>query len=422
MAIKIAQTSAPNTNYLLGTVSSYNSGTGDLVVDVASVVGSGTYTDWSISLQSGATVSAAQYDIGENAYSRNVTLDDLPKTIGSFGFSQVNTALAYNATYHDLTALTALKVKPFLYGTEKAQSTFVNVFGDTSQWDYGSTRYAYSPNAGGIYYSTDLITWTVSNVTTGSYKIAHNGTLFVAYTISTAVSYTSTDGITWTPRTCISLAAANKVVWGAGLFVVINGQNTTYATSPDGQTWTSRTLPASVGNSHLSFVNSVFVLSGISGQIYTSTDGINWTSRVSGQTAILQSCAYFSGKYWVGINGSGTVISSPDLVTWTEKFNLPVPSGNETFQVFTTPTEMYLVANSGLTIKTTDGTTFTIVGFGSSTNNFPAQYKWANSKLITFGEGKILGTSGIVDYGSTPFSGTIRGLYFSTATTMIRTK
>lgn len=54
MAIKVAVTASPSTNYMTGTVTSYNSGTGALVVDVSAVGGSGTFSAWSLSLNAGS--------------------------------------------------------------------------------------------------------------------------------------------------------------------------------------------------------------------------------------------------------------------------------------------------------------------------------------------------------------------------------
>lgn len=48
--VRIARTSAPTTTYMDGTVTAYNSGTGAMTVSVASVLGTGTHTDWSISV------------------------------------------------------------------------------------------------------------------------------------------------------------------------------------------------------------------------------------------------------------------------------------------------------------------------------------------------------------------------------------
>jgi len=59
MTVFIADDAAPSTNNMTGTITSYNSTTGALVVDITSVNGSGTKTAWTIGLsnQSGVTLS-----------------------------------------------------------------------------------------------------------------------------------------------------------------------------------------------------------------------------------------------------------------------------------------------------------------------------------------------------------------------------
>jgi len=47
MSVKIARTAAPS-NWMHGAVTTYNSGTGALVVSVTHILGSGTFTDWTI--------------------------------------------------------------------------------------------------------------------------------------------------------------------------------------------------------------------------------------------------------------------------------------------------------------------------------------------------------------------------------------
>lgn len=63
MSISVARTSAPGTSSMFGVVKTYSSTT--LVVTVASVTGSGTFTDWSISLAA-AAVGAG---LGSNTFS-----------------------------------------------------------------------------------------------------------------------------------------------------------------------------------------------------------------------------------------------------------------------------------------------------------------------------------------------------------------
>lgn len=56
--VMIARTSAPGTTWMAGNVTSYDSGTGALVVNVVWIAGSGTFTDWTISLAGPANPAA----------------------------------------------------------------------------------------------------------------------------------------------------------------------------------------------------------------------------------------------------------------------------------------------------------------------------------------------------------------------------
>ena len=72
MTLVIARTSAPTTTRMSGVVTSYDSGTGALGVTVDSVTGSGTHTDWTVSL-SAAVIGS---DLGKRVIQVKV-IDDL---------------------------------------------------------------------------------------------------------------------------------------------------------------------------------------------------------------------------------------------------------------------------------------------------------------------------------------------------------
>lgn len=61
--VMIARTSAPGTTWMAGNVTSYTSGTGNLVVNVTWAVGTGTFTDWTIGLAGPANPSTALVSI-----------------------------------------------------------------------------------------------------------------------------------------------------------------------------------------------------------------------------------------------------------------------------------------------------------------------------------------------------------------------
>lgn len=79
--IKVKRTSAPTTSYAHTTVSTYNSGTGELTFTLASdrITGSGTYTDWTVEL-SGARGPAGT-GIAEQAVGWTATGGVTPRTL-----------------------------------------------------------------------------------------------------------------------------------------------------------------------------------------------------------------------------------------------------------------------------------------------------------------------------------------------------
>lgn len=58
--VQIARTSDPAGTYMSGVVDSYDSGTGALVVVVSRAVGTGTFTNWTISVTSSSPGSGAE--------------------------------------------------------------------------------------------------------------------------------------------------------------------------------------------------------------------------------------------------------------------------------------------------------------------------------------------------------------------------
>jgi hypothetical protein len=77
-SLSIANTTTP-TNRMFAVVTSYNSGTGALVVNVQAIEGSGTFTAWSIALAFNGVISTGQ--IADNAVT-NVKLDSTVTPIG----------------------------------------------------------------------------------------------------------------------------------------------------------------------------------------------------------------------------------------------------------------------------------------------------------------------------------------------------
>ena len=89
--VVIARTSAP-ANYMAGQITAHNSGTGALIVNVTSFEGSGTYTDWTISLNASSLTAASQAEMesGTEAGLRSVSPLRVKQAIDALATSAVN--------------------------------------------------------------------------------------------------------------------------------------------------------------------------------------------------------------------------------------------------------------------------------------------------------------------------------------------
>lgn len=102
--VRVARTSAPSTTWMQGIITAFNSGTGAMTVDVSTFAGTGTHTDWTISLTGPDALpaaSAAEVRAGTES-AKAVTP---ASQVGSAAFQTLtdaatinwNTALGYNA-------------------------------------------------------------------------------------------------------------------------------------------------------------------------------------------------------------------------------------------------------------------------------------------------------------------------------------
>ena len=86
-----------------------------------------------------------------------------------------------------------------------------------------------------------------------------------------------------------------------------------------GRSWTVR-IPAQTLNYTPAYSPELglFVAVGFSGTILTSPDGITWTTRTSGTTYGLNGVTW-SGTQFVAVGFSGTILTSLDGITWTSR-------------------------------------------------------------------------------------------------------
>lgn len=145
------------------------------------------------------------------------------------------------------------------------------------------------------------------------------------------------------------------------------GGNTTLSGSTDGTTW--RTIDLSSGD-YLSAVvwsgTNTLVTVGQSGAIYTNTTGsASWLLRTSGTTENLFGVAS-SGSLFVAVGAGGTIISSPDGVTWTARISHTTKTLAAVAWCTATTAQFVAVGNGGVIETSPDGVTWTLRSSGTT--------------------------------------------------------
>ena len=162
----------------------------------------------------------------------------------------------------------------------------------------------------GLYYSTDGITWTQSNITTGIFIYVYNANgIWVASSYNSGLWY-SMDGINWN-RSSITNDIWHYIYYANGIWVALSKNGICYST--DGITWTQNNIV----NMYLTKIhnaNGIWVGCSNNG-LYYSTDGITWTQ--SNITDNYFDSVYNANGIWVS-NGSNGAYYSTDGMLWTQ--------------------------------------------------------------------------------------------------------
>lgn len=197
--------------------------------------------------------------------------------------------------------------------------------------------YNSTDGTGACQYSTDGVTWSVTNYptsTAGALMPSYNGNLTEKYCAkifnsSTSQVITSTDGVTWTQRTFYSSDATFTLAGSGGTTGVVwilgsNNFTNNIGTSTDGITWTSRTTGITAGAITTAYAFNTWFVAYASNCFYysTSTDGITWTNAMftpghgipSSQVgSLVDGKMYFPSASTIG----GGYVLTTDFVTWT---------------------------------------------------------------------------------------------------------
>jgi hypothetical protein len=248
--------------------------------------------------------------------------------------------------------------------------------------------------------SPDGATWTKrrSGITKPLYGVTYSSGVFVAVGYGGTI-LTSPDGVTWTLRTQEIIEVLYGVTYSNGVFVAV-GVGGTILTSPDGVTWTPRTSGTTNTFTGVTYGNGVFVAVGDGGTILTSPDGVTWMPRTSGTTNLLYGVTYGNGVF-VAVGYACTILTSPDGGTWTGKTSgtanpypyTGVTYGNGTFAAVGFSYAFYPWAPGwvGSIITSPDGVTWTGKTAGGVSPLYGVAY--VNGIFIAVGVGGTIYTS-----------------------------
>ena len=175
-------------------------------------------------------------------------------------------------------------------------------------------------------YSYDGLTWRgVTNSTsifTTAYKVAWNGTIWLAAGTGTFSIAYSSDGINWTgvPFSTNTLTTCYDIAWNGTIWTAVGtGLYHTIASSPDGFFWMGRgkDLFSTQGNG-VAWNGTIWVAVGSGGNtIGYSYNGANWLPAVTSILTTAGNSIAWNGTRWVAVGSGGTTIAySADGRTW----------------------------------------------------------------------------------------------------------
>ena len=204
---------------------------------------------------------------------------------------------------------------------------------------YTLSKFIVVGDAGSIYSSADLATWTAgASINTQNLNaVASNGSRIVAVGNAGTIEY-SADGITWVAAA--SAPTANNLYGvsylSSGVWMAV-GQGGTLLTSSDGSSWTSVSLPAgttadlmgvayraattttiTIPTTTTTTTPAAYVVVGRGGLVLTSSDALTWTAQTLSPAADLLAVTPIYSQF-LAVGAGGAVFNSQDGTTWTAR-------------------------------------------------------------------------------------------------------
>ncbi len=190
---------------------------------------------------------------------------------------------------------------------------------ELSSITYGSGMFVATGADGAIITSADGETWDIQNSGTSNYLAGAAWLGGKFWSVGNSVILNSTDGVNWSnPNTGTSFAG-RSIGYNGSRYVITSSGSVRYS-EDDGATWNLVNLGWSEYRMMhgIAWDGSQFVVVGDHGTVITSPDGISWTEQTSPVTAHLRAIVH-SGGTFVAIGNGGAIITSPNGTSWTQQ-------------------------------------------------------------------------------------------------------
>ncbi|MBD8050824.1 fibronectin type III domain-containing protein [Limnohabitans radicicola] len=195
-------------------------------------------------------------------------------------------------------------------------------------------------------------------------------------------------GVSWSALGSIpSASAIRAMAYGipttttSFVFVAVGDDGAIYSSADNQKTWTARSLPTAAAGRRFNDVTYLFgrfIAIGESGTIVYSPDGVTWTASTINSTSSLSgvnlSAMAASGSTLMAVGQGGTVLTTGDGVTWTaqatnitQNLNAVAISNavNATLPAVTSVASFWVVVGDGGAVYTSvDGITWTAKNTG----------------------------------------------------------
>lgn len=189
---------------------------------------------------------------------------------------------------------------------------------------YGAGRYVAVGNENLIRVSTDGVSWKTQFVADPSSLAGALTSIVYANNQFVVVgSYgrvlTSVNGLTWVDQVSGTKKHLEAIAYGGGRFMAV-GNLGTAITSPDGINWTTMTTGVTGDLNDVTYGNGWFVVVGDYNLITTTPNGTNWTARTSGRgpNVTLRGVTFGKKGSFVVVGSDNTIITSTDCITWQD--------------------------------------------------------------------------------------------------------